>query len=70
MLDAYGETLVTVFVIERHQHEVVDVLGDTVELDGAALSCRSMGCMGDRVALADQNTYPPISTPCYVTALL
>jgi hypothetical protein len=31
MLDAHGETLVTMFVIERHPHEAADVFSDRVE---------------------------------------
>jgi len=47
------------------------MLGDTVEFNGAAVTCGSMG-IGDRVALADQadqNASPPIPTPRYATAL-
>lgn len=40
MLDAYGETLVTKFVIERHRHEAVGALKDAVRPD-SALPCIS-----------------------------
>ncbi len=69
MLDAHGETLVTKFVIERHQHEAVGVLKDAVAPDSAIPTDRLMGCLGDRVAVTDQNTSPPICSPGYATAL-
>ena len=56
-------------VIEQHPHEAVDVLRDRVEAGGAIATCRLMGALGDCVALADQNTSPPISTPGYTTSL-
>ena len=69
MLDAHGETLVTKFVIERHQHEAVGVLKGAVGPGSAMPIYRLMVCSGDGVAVTDQNTSPPISTPGYATAL-
>ena len=70
MLDGNGETLVTKFVIERHQHEAVGVLKGAVGPPGSAMPIyRFMVCSGDSVGVTDQNTSPPISTPGYATAL-
>lgn len=66
---ANGETLVTKFVIERHQHEAVGVLKGAVAPGSAMPIYRLMVCSGDGVVVTDQNTSPPISTPGYATAL-
>jgi hypothetical protein len=70
MLDAHGETLVTKFVIERPQQEVVGVLKDAAGPDGVIPTYRLMErCPADRVAMTDQDTSPPTSTLGYATAL-
>jgi hypothetical protein len=70
MLDAHGETLVTKFVIERHRHEAVGVLKETIRPGGTLPAHRLMETLlRRRVAITDQKTTPPISTLGYATAL-
>jgi hypothetical protein len=69
VLEAHGETLVTEFGIERHQHKAASALKDTVRPDSVIPTNRWMETLpGDRVAMTDQNTSPPISTLDYATA--
>src|SRR5260370_42464667 len=61
MLDANGETPVTKFVIERHQHEAVGVLEGAVGPGSAMPIYSLMYCSGDGVAVNDQKSCPPYS---------
>ena len=67
MLDAHGETLVTKFVVEQHQHEAARALTDTVRPDSVVPTYRWMETLPERPRSDDGSEYEPADF--YATAL-
>ena len=59
MLDAHGETLVTMFVIERHPHEAADVFSDRVGPNSVILPYRLMETLSGRPRSAQRSECEP-----------